>query len=469
MEEALKNAGAPRENKMGTMPIPKLLFSMSVPIIISMLVQALYNIVDSVFVAAYDNVAGTAALTFAFPIQNLMIAVAVGLAVGMNALLSRSLGQKNYERANKIAGQGYFLTLCGYLLFLIVGLFLVEPFVSLQCTDMTEAKTNPNIHLYGVQYISIVCVASIGVFLQVTGERLLQATGKTMLSMVVQGAGAIVNLILDPILIFGIGDVIPSMGVAGAAIATVAGQFVSAALSIFLNLKYNRELTLRLRSILPDARLLREILAIAIPSVLMQAIGSVMTFCMNMVLGRFPQNGVAAVNVFGIYFKLQSFVFMPVFGLNNGMVPIIAYNYGAQKRDRVMKTIRLSTVCAVAYMLLGLAVFQLFPAQLLSIFKANQAMLDIGCVALRIISLSFLFAGFCIATSSVCQALGKSIYSLFTSVGRQLVVLIPTALLLSLSGQINAVWWAFPIAEIISVSLSLFFMLRVLKKVLPKE
>lgn len=446
------------ENKMGTMPIPRLLFTMSVPIIISMLVQALYNIVDSIFVAMYDNVAGTAALTLAFPMQNLMIAVSVGLAVGMNALLSRALGEKNTERANRIAGQGFFLTLCGYALFLFIGLFAIEGYVGLQ------ADGNETIIEYGVEYLSVVCIFSVGIFIQVTCERLLQATGKTVYSMLLQLAGAITNIILDPVMIFGMG-----MGIRGAAVATVIGQCVAAALGLFFNLKFNKELTLRLRDLLPRAALVKEILIIGIPSVLVQAIGSVMTFCMNKVLIGFADCGVDAMNVFGIYFKLQSFVFMPVFGLNNGMVPIIAYNYGARQRERVMHTVRLSILCAVAYMLIGLIVFQLFPAQLLAIFNASETMLKLGTTALRIISLSFIFAGFCIVTSAVCQALGKSIYSMFTSIGRQLVVLIPTAYLLSLSGNVALVWWAIPIAEIVSLFLSVSFMMMVLRRLLPKD
>ena len=446
------------ENKMGILPVPKLLFSMSWPIIISMLVQALYNVVDSVFVAMYDPVAGTAALTIAFPIQNLMIAVAVGLGVGMNALLSRALGEKSFDRANRIAGQGFFLTFCGYLLFLIIGIFAVPFYVS------TQSGSDALIQQYGTEYLFIVCMGCIGVFIEITCERLLQSTGKTVLSMATQMAGAITNIILDPIMIFGFG-----MGIRGAAIATVIGQLVSGALGIFFNLAFNKEIKLRLCAILPQARLLKDILIIGIPSVLMQAIGSVMTYCMNMVLGGFEGIGVEAMNVFGVYFKLQSFVFMPIFGLNNAMVPIIAYNYGARKRERVMQTFRLSAIGAIAYMLLGFLVFQFFPTQLLSIFNASESMLEIGRVALRTVSLSFIFAGFCIVTSSVCQALGKSIYSLLTSIGRQLIVLIPVSFLLSLSGNVDLVWLAFPIAEIVSVLLSFFFMIRVLKKLLPKS
>lgn len=457
MEDTLKQPHS--ENKMGTMPIPKLLFGMSVPMIISMLVQALYNIVDSIFVAMYDNAAGTGALTLAFPMQNLMIAVAVGLAVGMNALLSRSLGQRNFEKANKIAGQGIFLTLCGYALFLIIGLVLVTPYVRFQ------AGSDELLIKYGVDYLSIVCIGSVGVFVQVTVERLLQATGKSILSMVVQGAGAITNIILDPIMIFGLFGC-PEMGVSGAAIATVIGQIVAASIGIFLNLRYNKEITLKLKNILPDKKLIAETLVIGIPSVLMQAIGSVMTFCMNNVLKGF---GLDAMNVFGVYFKLQSFIFMPIFGLNNGMVPIIAYNYGAKHRDRVIKTVTLAAASAVSYMLLGFIAFQIFPVQLLGMFNATENMIAIGKVALRTISISFIFAGFCIVTSSVCQALGKSIYSLFTSIGRQLVVLIPVSFLFSLSGNVNLVWLAFPIAEIVSVTLSAAFMFKVLNKVMPKS
>ena len=387
-----------------------------------------------------------------------MIAVAAGLGVGMNALLSRSLGEKNFKKADNIAGQGFFLTFCGYLLFLAFGLFFTPVYVS------TQAGSDALIQQYGTEYLSIVSIGCIAIFIEITCERLLQATGRTTLSMVTQMTGAIVNIILDPIFIFTLG-----MGIPGAAIATVIGQTVSAALGIIFNLTCNKEITLRLSALLPKGRLLREILAIGIPSVLMQAIGSVMTYCMNKVLISFPDCGVAAMNVFGIYFKLQSFIFMPIFGLNNGMVPIIAYNYGARKRARLMQAVRLSMICAVSYMLLGFAAFQLFPAQLLGIFNAEAQMLEIGTVALRTISYSFIFAGFCIITLSVCQALGKSIYSLITSIGRQLVVLIPVAILLSLTGNVDLVWLAFPIAEIVSVTLATVFMVRILKKLLPKE
>ena len=442
------------ENKMGTMKIPKLLFSISVPIIISMLVQALYNIVDSIFVARYDPDAGTGALGLAFPIQMLSIAVATGFGVGMNALLSRALGQKNKDKADLIAGQGVFLTACAYLVFLIFGLFLTEPFVNMQ-KDATGLLRE-----YSIEYISIVCVFSLGLFVQVTCERLLQATGKSVFSMITQLSGAVTNIILDPILIFGYLGA-PEMGVRGAAIATVIGQGVSAVVGIVLNLTVNREITLKIKNFIPKLKLLCEMLAISIPSVLMQAIGSVMTFSMNAILLKFSG---AALNVFTVYFKLQSFIFMPVFGLNNGMIPIIAYNFGAQKKDRIYQTMKLSALSAVAYMALGLAAFQIIPGGLLGFFNASAEMLEIGKMALRIISISFIMAGFSIVSISTCQALGKSIYSLIVSVIRQLLVLIPAAYLLSLSGNVNLVWWAFPIAELVGCTACIIFVNIVLKK-----
>ncbi|MBE6610023.1 MAG: MATE family efflux transporter [Ruminococcaceae bacterium] len=445
-----------KENKMGVMKITPLLFSVSIPIIISMLVQALYNIVDSIFVAQYDNVAGTGALTIAFPLQNLMIATAVGLAVGTNALLSRSLGQKDFEKANKVAGQGFFLNLCGYLIFLLLGLFFIPGYVGLQADGglLTE---------YSIDYCTIVCVGSVGVFVQIVTERLLQSTGKSLLSMLVQLSGSAVNIVLDPIMIFGYFG-FPEMGIKGAALATVIGQIVAAVIGILINLRFNKEITLKLKNLIPCFDILKTMLAIGVPSVMMQAIGSVMTFCMNKILIGFEGIGVEAMNVFGVYFKLQSFIFMPIFGLNNGMVPIVAYNYGARRKDRVTATIRLAGATAIAYMLLGFAVFQIFPQTLLGFFNASDVMIKVGVPALRIISLSFIFAGFSVITMAVCQALGKSIYSLITSVGRQLVVLIPVAFLFSLSGNVDLVWWAYPISEIVSLALSVIFMIRVIKK-----
>ena len=447
-----------KENKMGTMSVPKLLFSVSVPIIISMLVQALYNVVDSIFVAQFDNNAGTGALTLAFPIQNLLLSVSIGLAIGVNALLSRSLGQKNFDKANRIAGQGFFLCALGYLLFLVFGLFFVRPFAEMQTSDPTRIQ-------YAVDYISIVTTMSFSVFIQVIAERLLQATGKSVLSMITQATGAIINIILDPILIFGwLG--LPAMGVKGAAIATVIGQMIAASVGIFLNLKYNPEIKLILKNFLPDHELIKEILPIAIPAILMQAIGSIMTFSMNIILEGFSDT---AVNVFGVYFKIQSFVFMPIFGLNSGMVPIISYNYGAGTRKRIFSVLKLAGACAIGYMMLGLLVFQIFPETLLGMFNATDEMLKIGKVALRTISISFVFAGFSIVSISCCQALGKSIYSLFVSLGRQIGVLIPSAYLLSLLCNVDLVWWAFPIAEVMSLILCTIFVTRVLKLTCAKQ
>ncbi|MDO4262292.1 MAG: MATE family efflux transporter [Eubacteriales bacterium] len=444
------------ENKMGVMPVGKLIISMSLPIMISMLVQALYNVVDSVFVARINENALTA-VSMAFPIQNLMIAVGVGTAVGVNALLARFLGAKEYKKVNKIAENAVFLAVLSYLAFLLVGLFFAEPFYRSQ-TDIEE------IVQYGTDYVSICCCMSFGIFLQVMFERLLQATGKTFYTMCTQGMGAIINLIMDPILIFGLFG-FPEMGVAGAAAATVAGQIAAAILAIILNHKKNPEVRISMKGFRPDAGMIGQIYEIAVPSIVMQAIGSVMNYGMNRILISFTATATA---VFGVYFKLQSFVFMPVFGLNNGVIPIIAYNYGAQKKERVVSAIRHVVVYAMAIMLVGLAVFQLFPSTLLLMFEASDTMLALGVPALRIISLSFLLAGFCIALGSVFQALGKSIYSMYVSVARQLVVLLPVAYLLSRVGGVEMVWWAIPIAELMSLAMTVLFMVLISRKIVSR-
>lgn len=441
-----------RENKMGTMPVNRLLISMAVPMMISMLVQALYNVVDSAFVARVSEDALTA-VSVAFPVQNLMIAVASGTGVGVNALLSRALGEKKQETADKVANIALFLAGASYLVFLLVGLLFARLFVA--------SQTNiENIIDYGAAYVRIVTVASFGLFGQVCGERLLQATGRSFYSMITQATGAIINIILDPILIFGLFG-FPRLEVAGAAIATVTGQTVAMILAMFFNFRFNKDIHLGVRKIMhPELRYVRNIYAIGIPSILMISISSVMTFCMNKILMGFSSTATA---VFGAYYKIQSFFFMPVFGLNNGMVPIVAYNYGARNRERILKTIRLSMTYAVLIMLIGLAVFQLIPDTLLLLFDASENMLEIGEVALRVISLSYLFAGICVVSGSVFQALGDSIYSLIISVARQLVVLVPAAYLLSLTGRLELVWWAFPIAELASLTLSLIFLRRVTK------
>ena len=448
-----------RENKMGTMPENKLLLSMAVPMMISMLVQALYNIVDSIFVSRICEDALTA-VSMAFPWQNIVIAIAVGFGVGINALLSRALGQKNAERVNQVAVNGLLLAGLSYLLVLVAGLIGIRAYMRTQ----TDIETIVN---YGITYLNICILCSFGVFVEITFERFLQATGRTVYSMITQLTGAITNIILDPILIFGLLG-FPKLGIAGAAWATVIGQCVGAVVAVTLNHFKNPEVHLRLRHIRPNGRLMGEITAISIPSIIMSCISSLTCFVMNMILIAYSSTAVA---VFGVYFKLQSFVFMPVFGLNNGMVPIIAYNYGAQKPERIHKTIRLGMVYAVAIMAIGLLVFQLIPKELLLMFDASDAMLGIGAPALRIMSLAFVFAGVGIASSSACQAFGYSVYSMLISIARQIVVLIPAAYLLSLTGVLRSIWFAFPIAEIFSLILSLFFLRTTLKKTgmaLPK-
>ena len=443
-------------DKMGTMPMNSLLLSMAFPMMISMLVQALYNIVDSVFVSMLNENALTA-VSLAFPIQSLMIAVGAGTGVGINAILSRSLGEKEQESANKAAENGIFLAAVSYLVFLVLGLAIARPFYLSQTSD-------PQIVEYGVSYLSIVCAFSFGMFFQMTAEKLLQSTGRTFYTMITQGVGAVLNIIFDPIMIFGLFG-FPAMGVAGAAAATVFGQIVAAILAIFFNVKINKDIQISFRGFRPDGKMIARIYSVGVPSIIMQAIGSLMTYGMNLILIQFTSTATA---VFGVYYKVQSFVFMPVFGLNNGMVPIIAYNYGAGNRSRVKKVTKLSVMYAVAIMLIGLAVFQIIPDKLLGLFNASENMLSIGVPALRTISLSFLFAGFCIVIGSLFQALGNGVYSLCVSAARQLVVLLPVAYLLSLTGNVDNVWFAFPIAEVMSLCVTLFFYRRINKKIINK-
>ncbi len=444
---------APQENKMGVLPVGRLLAGMAVPMMISMLVQALYNIVDSVFVSRLSENAFNA-VGLAFPLQSLMIAVGAGTAVGINALLSRSLGEKKQEMADRAAGAGIFLLpICSYIVFALIGLFLSRPFF------LAQAKEVPEIVEYGVQYTRICLGLSVGIFSQFCFERLLQSTGRTSLAMCTQMLGAVINIIMDPILIFGLWG-FPRMEVAGAAIATVLGQIVAAVVGLIVNLKCNHDIHIQRKNIRWDPIVAKEIYRVGVPSIIMQSISSVMTFGMNKILFVFTPTATA---VFGAYFKIQSFVFMPIFGLNNGMVPIISYNYGAARPQRVWKTVRLSTITAMVIMVLGFAIFQLFPSTLLGLFDASETMLAIGDPALRTISFSFLLAGFCIIAGSVFQAIGNPIYSLIVSVCRQLVVLLPVAWLLSRTGQLELVWWAFPIAEVMSFTLSAIFLRRTVK------
>ena len=445
-----------QENKMGTQPVNRLLVSMSVPMMISMLVQALYNVVDSMFVSWINENALTA-VSLAFPAQNLMIAVAVGTGVGINALMSKSLGEKNFDRVNKSASNAVFLAACSYLVFALLGLFFSRFFFlsQIQVEEIVD---------YGTDYLQICTICSFGMFGQITFEKFLQSTGKTFYTMLTQGLGAIINIIFDPIFIFGYFG-FPKMGVAGAAVATVMGQILAFFLAVFFCLTRNPEVHLSLRGFRPSGRIIRSIYAIGMPSIIMTAISSVMTFGMNKILVTFSSTATA---VFGVYFKLQSFVFMPIFGLNNGMVPIVAYNYGAKKPDRIVTTAKLSIFYAVCIMLIGLAVFQFLPDKLLLIFEASENMLSIGVPALRIISINFIFAGYGVVCSSLFQALGHGVLSLWVSLLRQLVFLLPAAFLLSLLGEVGYVWLAFPISEVASVIFSSIFLRHVYRReILP--
>lgn len=453
MEKTTTTDGiAPAQNKMGTMPIPKLLFTMSLPMVIAMLVQALYNIVDSVFVSQINENALTA-VSLAFPIQNLMIAVATGTGVGVNALLSKSLGEKNYEQAQKAANVSVLLSVCSYLAFALIGIFGSRLFFASQTQD-------PQILEYGTQYMSIICIFSFGIFIEINMERLLQSTGRTFYTMLTQGIGAILNIIFDPILIFGYFG-FPKMGVAGAAAATVFGQFIAMALGIFFNLRKNKELKLSFRRMRFHGPTVKNIYIVGVPSILMASIGSVMTFGMNKILLRFSST---AATVLGVYFKLQSFFFMPLFGMNNGIVPIIAFNYGAKEKKRITHTIRLGSIAAFIVMLLGIAAFNLIPETLMGFFNPSDELLYIGCKALRTISISFLFAGFCIVFSSVFQALGNGMYSLIVSVCRQLLVLLPCAYILAAVAGLDAVWWSFPIAEVASIAISVILYKKIYRE-----
>lgn len=441
-----------QENKMGVMPVGKLMVNMALPMIISMLVQALYNVVDSVYVSQVSESAVTA-LSLAFPVQNLQIGFAVGIGVGVNSLLSKSLGEKNQEAANRTAGNGLVLMLAATALFMLFGFFGVRPYYEMQST-VTETVEG------GIAYSRICSVFTLGIFIEVLGERLLQATGRTVHTMISQSIGAIINIILDPILIHGWFGM-PVMGIAGAAVATVIGQWIAAAVAVYFNFKYNPEVQFHLRYTKLDKQTVGSILTVGIPSVVMNGIGSVMNFGMNQILQGFTET---ATGVFGIYFKLQSFFFMPLFGINNATISIIAYNYGARKPERILRTLKFTCISCLSLMILGLAVFQFFPEALLMIFNPSPEFLDIGRSALRIISWSFPVAAICIAISASFQALGNGMYSTITSLCRQMLVLLPAAYLLSLTGQVNNVWFAFVVAEVASAAATAFFYLRIYRQ-----
>ncbi|MCI8987837.1 MAG: MATE family efflux transporter [Lachnospiraceae bacterium] len=443
-----------KENKMGTMPVNRLLITMSLPMMASMLVQALYNIVDSIFVSRINENALTA-VSLAFPIQTLMVAVGVGTCVGINAVLSRALGEKNQEMVNKTAGNGIVLMAASYVAFLLLGLFATKPFYLSQTADAQILQ-------YGYEYLSLVCCLSFGSFAQFTFERLLQSTGKTFYIMITQGIGAVINIILDPIFIFGLFGV-PGMGVRGAAVATVIGQITAGLLAFLINWKKNDEIQVTRETMRPDPQIIGLIYKIGVPSIIMQAIGSVMTYGMNLILISFSSTATA---VFGVYFKLQSFIFMPVFGMNNGLVPILAYNYGAGSRERFVDSLKCGIKYAVAIMFAGLVIFQAAPEFLLGLFDASEAMLEIGVPALRTISYGFVLAGFGIVCGTAFQALGSATYSMMVSIARQLVVLLPAAYLLSLTGRVQNVWWSFPIAELVSMLITVLFLVKIYKGVI---
>jgi putative MATE family efflux protein len=458
-----KQENAPKlgENKMGTMPIGKLLINMATPMIIAMLVQALYNVVDSYFVSRISTdeaikESAIAAMSLSFAIQNILIGFATGIGVGVNALLSKSLGEGNQDRANRTAGNGVVLMFICTAVFILFGIFGAGHYFDL----MSDAPLTVE---FGTNYIRICCVLSLGIFIEILGERLLQSSGRTIYTMITQGTGAVVNIILDPILIFGLGP-FPRMGIEGAAVATVIGQWIAATLAVIFNLKFNPDIQFSLSSLKPKKEVILPILTVGIPTVIMTSIGSVMNMGINGILQGFTQYGEVPVNVFGIYFKLQSFFFMPLFGLNNATISIVAYNYGARRPDRIVKVLKIVCIGALCFMLIGLAAFQTIPQVLLGIFDQSEVFLTLGSRALRTISLCFPFAAVCIALGASFQALGNGIYSTIVSLCRQLIVLLPAAYLLSLSGDVNAVWWAFPIAELMSLAATTVLFLRIFRQ-----
>ena len=443
-----------RQNKMGVMPVGKLLVNMALPMIISMLIQALYNIVDSIYVSQISESAVTA-LSLAFPIQNLQIGFAVGIGVGVNSLLSKSLGERNQEAANRAAGNGFFLMLIVTVAFMIFGFVGVRPYYEMQ--SAVEETVDG-----GIIYTAICCIGTLGVFVSILCERLLQATGRTVHTMITQSTGAIINIILDPVLIHGMPELnIPAMGVAGAAIATVIGQWISAALALTFNFVFNSDIQLKLKYLKPEGRTVGQILTVGVPSVVMNGIGSLMNFGMNQILQGFSET---ATSVFGIYFKIQSFFFMPLFGLNNATISIIAFNYGARKPDRIIRTLKLSVGAALVLMFTGLAVFQFAPDLILELFNPSPDFLKMGRVALRTISWSFPVAAVCISLSSCFQALGNGIYSTITSICRQMLVLLPAAYLLSLTGDVDKVWLSYPIAELASGTVTAILFARIYRQ-----
>jgi putative MATE family efflux protein len=442
---------------MGRVPIGKLLANMAIPMILSMLVQALYNVVDSIYISRYSESAVTA-LGLAFPVQNVQIGFAIGIGVGVNSLLSKSLGEGNQKRADRTAGNGIFLALIATAIFVVFGIFGVRPYYQMQGASKEIVES-------GIAYTSICCICTIGIYFEVLFERMLQATGRTMHTMVTQGVGAVINIVMDPVFIFGVDALgIPAMGAAGAAVATVMGQWAAALLALIFNWKLNPDVHLSLKNILPKADVLKPILTVGVPSMIMNSVSSVMNFSMNQILLGFPSVGEIATGVFSIYYKLQSFFFMPLFGLNNATISIVAYNYGAKNPQRITKTLKVSCATAVCFMVLGMLSFTLIPGVLLSIFELSETFVILGKTALRIIGIHFPVAAVCIVLSASFQALGNGMYSTVTSLFRQMVALLPAAYLLSLQGDVNLVWWAFPIAECVSLVATMFFFARIYRQ-----
>ena len=442
-----------QENKMGVMPINRLLLTMSGPMMISMLIQALYNVVDSMFVS-YISESALTAVSLAYPVQNLMIAVATGTGVGVNALLSRNLGEKNFAVANRTAGNAIFLGLVSSAVFMVLGIFS-RLYFAVQVTD-------PEIISLGHDYLFLIMLLSVGCFGQVMLSRLLQSTGKTFYSMVIQVVGAVLNIILDPLLIFGLGP-FPALGVKGAAIATVISQLVGTAMGVWYNLKKNEEITITREDIRPSGPIISRIYSVGVPSILLQTVASVLIFGLNQILVSFTETATA---VYGVFFKLQGFAFLPIIGMNNGMVPIIAYNYGARKPDRIMQVIKLAMTYALCIMIVAVLIFQFLPDKLLGIFQASDEMLAIGIPALRTLSWSFLFGGVTIVLSSVFQALGRGIQSMLISIFRQLLIVLPLAYLLSRTGNLNLVWWAFPVSDVLALIFAGYLLNRTYRQVI---
>lgn len=445
-------------DKLGTEPVHPLLLKTSAPLMVSMFVMALYNIVDSIYLGHYSTDSLTA-VSYCFPFQNLNIAFGIGTAIGMSALLSRYLGAKQYEKADKVAHNGFILAAINYLIFFTIGCF-APFFMGLVTSD----STNATIISEGIHYLRITQWLSVAPMMQSMFERLLQGTGKTKYIFYMQLSATLFNAVVDPILIFGFFG-LPALGAKGAALATVFGQLLGCALGYNFNRKFNKEITLSVKKLRPHLQTMKDIYKIGIPSIVLQSVGAVMTFSLNKILGMFSD---LAVTTFGVYFKLQSFAFMPLFGMNSGSVPIIAYNYGADRKDRLEKTMSLGVRYGIGLMSAMTVIFWLFAKDLMALFDSPPEMVKMGVVALHIISLNFPFAGYAIMRGAAFQALGKSVYSMNISLVRQLLIIIPCAYIYAKLGGVNAVWWAFPTAEIAGLSMSAFYTGRIRKEILSK-